>query len=671
MRNRAFLLVVALCVLTAAIEIQAQPGGGFVGGPGGFGGGTGERIEPKDLTFELGVAEIPDRASFEKISYQGPDVMRDGYLANLEFVKFIIENAQADNVNVYFMNTENFRAHPHFMGAVGIRGGFGRGRRGASEAEEAKPGKIMRGALTYLPRLKAPDGSAGLYTMDFQPNDSYSFEEIKYARDTLTGKMPLLKGKTAFHPLAGNMRKYESEKATYAASDVAVHLDEDIYGDIAYLPLNIAESFGRLRVMGNDARPSPREIVICKTLPNQMPRVAGVISEVRQTPLSHVNLRAIQDKVPNAYITSAMQDKTIASLVGKLVHYQVTQQGYKIREASQAEVDAHFDKLRPSSPQSPPRDLSKTKITPLSEIQFADGTSFGVKTANLATMHTFEFPNGTVPDGFGVPFYFYDDFMKRNGLYKVVDQMLSDTEFQTNRDVQTKRLNELRSLIKKGKLSDSQMAELTKIQDSFGAGVSIRCRSSTNNEDLPGFSGAGLYDSFTHHATEGHLSKSIKQVFASLWNFRAFEEREFYRIDHKLAAMGVLLHPNFSDEKANGVAVTDDILYETEGNYYVNIQLGEDLVTNPDEDSSPEEILLGWWKRDGHEVVRHSDQIPEDGQMLKNEQLEDLRSRLARIHGRFRKLYEKSEDEEFAMEIEFKITNDGKLAIKQARPWVF
>ncbi len=49
-----------------------------------------------------------------------------------------------------------------------------------------------------------------------------------------------------------------------------------------------------------------------------------------------------------------------------------------------------------------------------------------------------------------------------------------------------------------------------------------------------------------------------------------------------------------------------------------------------------------------------------------------MRNSLAGIHSRFAKLYKKSKDDElFAMEIEFKITQDGKLVIKQARPWVF
>jgi hypothetical protein len=293
----------------------------------------------------------------------------------------------------------------------------------------------------------------------------------------------------------------------------------------------------------------------------------------------------------------------------------------------------------------------------------------GVKAANVATMRTFGFPEGTVPDGFGVPFYFYDEFMKFNGLYAEAAAILADAAFRESTDVQEKKLADFRKRIKDAKMPDWMMAALSDVQSSFPSGTSIRCRSSTNNEDLPGFSGAGLYDSFTQHPDEGHLSKSIKQVYASLWNFRAFEEREFYRIDHFAAAMGVLVHPNFSDEQANGVAVSKDPLYQSQGNYYVNTQLGEDLVTNPEALSVPEEVLLAS-TGNGSTLIRPSNLVPDGVRLLKTEHLNQLRTYVGTIHRSFRTLYKVPTPADFAMEIEFKVTKDGKVAVKQARPWV-
>ena len=52
-------------------------------------------------------------------------------------------------------------------------------------------------------------------------------------------------------------------------------------------------------------------------------------------------------------------------------------------------------------------------------------------------------------------------------------------------------------------------------------------------------------------------------------------------------------------------------------------------------------------------------------------QLRHLRDYLTVIHDHFKGLYNPGSGEPFAMEIEFKITSEDVLAIKQARPWVF
>jgi hypothetical protein len=614
------------------------------------------RIPPEKLDLKDGVAAIPDWETFEKLSYLGPQVMVDTHLADWKFVKFQIEDVGKGEPIIYFINTKTHRGHPMFMREIGIQRGDG----------------SMRGVLVYRPLKKSPDGQPGMFTFEYEPFDTYPFDRIKLSHDLLVAKMPILKGKLGYYPMPRARPVYFEEKELYDAAEFPVVLDEDLVSDIGYLPLNAAESFGRLRLMETGELPSSRDVVIYRTLPNEMPRVAGVITAVRQTPLSHVNLRAIQDGVPNAFITGAAENEAITSLIGKFVYYKVTANGFELREASAGEVDEHFAAIRPAKPQSPKRDLSVKEIRPLDEIGFGDSAVFGVKTTNLATLHTLDFPDGTVPSGFAVPFHFYDAFMKHNGLYDKARAMLGSESFKKNRAEQVKRLEAFRKQIEAAGMPDWMTERLAKLQRSFAGGQGIRCRSSTNNEDLPGFSGAGLYDSFTHKPDEGHLAKSVKQVYASLWNFRAFEEREFYRIDHFSTAMGVLVHPNFSGELANGVAVTDDILYQTKGNYYLNTQVGEDLVTNPDADSVPEELLLNWWRPSEHKVMRRSSLAKGDELLLSENQLVQMNEFLGKIHSRFAKLYGKSlDDKKFAMEIEYKVSKNGVLAIKQARPWVY
>ena len=262
--------------------------------------------------------------------------------------------------------------------------------------------------------------------------------------------------------------------------------------------------------------------------------------------------------------------------------------------------------------------------------------------------------------------------MKHNGLYDDIREMLADADFQTDYDTKADELKKLRKKIKKAETPEWIDTALTAMHASFPEGTSLRYRSSTNNEDLPGFNGAGLYDSKTQHpeeTVEDGISKSLKQVYASLWNFRAFIERDFHRVDHLAAAMGVLVHPNYSDEQVNGVAVSVDPAYGTEGTYYVNSQIGEDLVTNPEAHSAPEEVLL--FPDGTFAFVALSNKVPLGELLMTDDQLALLRRRLAAVHEKFADLYGVEDDARFAMEVEFKITRDNLLAIKQARPWIF
>jgi phosphoenolpyruvate synthase/pyruvate phosphate dikinase len=68
-------------------------------------------------------------------------------------------------------------------------------------------------------------------------------------------------------------------------------------------------------------------------------------------------------------------------------------------------------------------------------------------------------------------------------------------------------------------------------------------RSSCNAEDLDNYPGAGLYDSFGGINPDNleQLGKYIKEVWASVWNDRAYWDRKYNGIDHKKVFMAVLV----------------------------------------------------------------------------------------------------------------------------------
>ena len=594
------------------------------------------------IDFKDGLVAVPDRATFDALA------------ARQRFLKFIIFDIDTDRPGIYFINTTTHTLHNTFLDTVGL-----------------KRSEVILGHMVYQAELVAPDGSRGVYYYwGVGPSEPFSSAARTY---TVTAAgMPLLNDNLAFYLVSGALPFLQSDLPSYRASRINLVFTEDISVGIRYAALNPGEGYGRLRVMGPGQRPNPRDIVLYEALPNELPRVAGILSTVLQTPLSHVNLRAVQDAIPNAFVRGALDDSSIASLVDSYVHYEVTEEWYSIRAATKAEVDAHYASSRPTRPQTPQRDLSVREITPLSEIGFDDWEAFGVKAANVAVLGTLGFPEGTVPDGFAIPFYFYDEFMKHNKFYTRIQTMLDGEEFRTNFDTQEAKLKKLRKDIEDAETPQWIIEALTTMNESFAQGVNRRYRSSTNNEDLPGFSGAGLYDSKSQKPSEDgkDLAKSLKEVYASLWNFRAFIERDFNRIDHLAAAMGILVHPSYQDELVNGVAVSFDPFSSRDDNYYyVNSQVGEDLVTNPEPHSVPEEILL---EEGGRYNVLATSNLVKPGKLLMSAaQVSQLREHLEVIHDHFKGLYNPGPGEQFAMEIEFKITSDNILAIKQARPWVF
>jgi len=608
------------------------------------------------IPFIDGSASIPSREVYTELAEVSENIPWAPFLNDQEFVKFAIVNQSSDEPEVYFINSKTHYIHADFLETINVDQ-FG--------------DDVTTGEVVYNPNIVMPNGVVGRYTFNYSFGSASTFENTRQTYELLAASMPFLQNNLQ-HFISSNSEQTFNDlhREDYEGSRITVVLESEVFAEVDFIPLNKAEGYGFFRKMDLDETPGSRDVVLYDALPNSLPRVGGIITSVIQTPLSHVNLRAIQDNVPNAYIRDPLAVDSIANLVGKYIYYTVDDDRYHMREATLDEVNDWFEKLRPTEPQIPQRDLSQTEILPLDEITFEMSSIFGAKCTNVATMRKFGFPEGTIPNGFGVPFYFYDEFMKYNDFYDRIDEMIVDPEFVNDLETRIDMLKDFRDDIKDADMPQWMLDALEEMHDSFPEGQSIRCRSSTNNEDLPGFSGAGLYTSKTQHPDEGHIKKSIKQVYASMWNFRAFEERDFSRVDHKIAAMGVLCHPNFKDEKSNGVGVTLDPIYNTDSTFYINTQVGEALITNPEANEIPEEILLHQNANRGYSVLRNSNLVPIGELVMDDEYLNQLREYMQVIHDEFAILYNVVGAEGFGMDIEYKVTVDNQLAIKQARPWV-
>src|SRR5690606_19371794 len=124
------------------------------------------------------------------------------------------------------------------------------------------------------------------------------------------------------------------------------------------------------------------------------------------------------------------------------------------------------------------------------------------------------------------------------------------------------KLERLQELIR---AEDSVVEEqlLAKLVEAFdtrraaeGLPLRLKLRSSTNAEDLANFNGAGLYSSESYKPEKkgkeleraekiAELKRALKVVWASIWNLRAYEEREYFKIPHDQVMMGVQVNPSF------------------------------------------------------------------------------------------------------------------------------
>lgn len=635
--------------------------------------------EQVDFALQIGCWE-----DFVKVASQPLDASIPGALS----VKTGID--RLDGNSLWFQNSELYPIHWDF--ARIFRSGNGLPYVGDLAAfnttEYYSPDRrFILGAVSFY---EGP----GVFTYEISPYDTADVEMLTLAYRSIRDNSYFGKD-LYFHPTSTAVEQLLDT----LPEDVKVITTDELFAGIEYQPYNLGLTTGILRFRSAeevDGTYTPyRELVVLDGVPNDISITAGIVTGDFQTPLAHINVLSINRGTPNMGLKDAQLHPDLLALKDKWVELDVGPFEWTIREITEAEAEAWWEENKPDPLTVPEIDPTTTDLRNVEDIVI-DGedlkeqvelglTRFGSKGTNYAALYDIGAEVPMQEDGFVIPFYYYQQHMQTNGLQDELVAMLG-SENWSDPAYRAAELEAFKIRIIEAPIDPTFLAELiTKIEADFPQDTDARFRSSTNAEDLGTFTGAGIYNSQTGDpdlgtidtpGVEDTVAWAVKAAWSNLWNPRAYEEREYYSIDQLKVGMALLTTPNFPEEEANGVAITNNIFDTTglEPALYVNVQVGDNEVVQPELGLIPD-AYLHFFLLPGSPVtyISHSNLLPPGQTVLNNNQINNLGIALNAIHNYFRPVY--GDVSWYGMDVEFKFddkNNPGEepeLFVKQARPF--
>jgi pyruvate, water dikinase len=690
----------------------------------------GDELEPLDPEVAF-VNELRSRADLEVLS--APLLSASvKYLARIEGKDALGPLEEA----CYFQNMNRYPWHLQFLQSfMALRAATLDSYRGWVLQPGTR--RMWGGSVRSWPEIEHPKtGARGVITYDvYSEPGGLDVDDIASVDERLDGCIAFARNQLVFVPTAPDQEGLVRMRADeLALRGIATLLPSDLIGELEHVAYSEGEGYGYLRVVARDEpldTYGPRDVVVVTSAPNDISVVAGLVTMNPQNELGHVNLRLDEKGIPNAAVPDIYQASWLTGLDTRLVHIEVSEEAISVTAAELADAEAFWAAHRPKV-RMPSADLEVTELHSLRELRASDSSAYGSKAANLGELtHVLSAPHR--PDGFGVPLSRYRDFAASEPVKAAIDALLQAPGLRTDAAFKRAALDDLRSAIKAAPLDPAFLTALqSAIEAEFGeAGHTtyLRFRSSTNVEDLDAFTGAGLYDSRSGcladdldddalgpshclkddklEALETQLARrmaeleqhpdrtwlapiiediaedlseekpiagAVRKVFASLWNERAFDEREYYGIDQRAAYMGLAVHPAYALEQINAVAVSNLALDDGAPLYRVNSQVGELSVVRPEDPTAIAELLT--FRRAGTppeatdiEVQLASSLVPEGDEVWPRDKLLALSQLLFTVHDHFeRAVY--PDISPLSLDFEVKLERTGDVVIKQVRPYL-
>jgi pyruvate,water dikinase len=532
------------------------------------------------------------------------------------------------------------------------------------------------------------------------------------------------------HPDLAALTALLPESLKSLGVDVVSPQDVSVGADAVGLSLGVA--VGRLRVLGAEVEAEhlrADEIVVSPYAPNDIGMVAGLVTAGPQSPHSHANVRLLEDGIPNAWVPGIYDDSRVLALDGQWVELVVAASAVSVTAATPDAIARARAKHSPE-PMVAATDLTRREIVRFEQLGALDSDAYGGKAALLGEL-TRALPVDNRVAGFGIPVVWYEEHFVASRAAALLDQLDLDGDrealergLEGVRDaIKAHPLDPaLLAAVREAAGGLGLPLESTR----------LKFRSSANVEDLPGMRTAGLYDSkggcfgdesgdtgpsrcrsaeeldtlraqvtalkaeraaqkakkdsspegdddwradllenYEGDLTEARpVDAAIRKVWASLWTVRAYEARAFRGVVQRSARMALAVNPSFVLERANAVAVSNLGAGDVVVNRLVS-QVGALSVVEPERpDTVAETIVFGRAESsDGAlspEVLVRSSEVGPGQTVLTEAQLDAAVRLVFQAQDHFHQL---SCDRSVRLELELKLTRDGRLVAKQVDYW--
>jgi rifampicin phosphotransferase len=610
-------------------------------------------VSNAQISVKESVGKIGSRAEFDELARTyDPDTPYA-----LPHVLFVIDRQKGNRI--YFVNTRRYKFHKDFINGTYLS--LEKGKEFFENNYINPNRRFILGTVAFQTPIKK-------WTFEFWEGDLIPGEQIELTSRIINANF--------FESVAFKPNSLRQDDASAILSGVRRVLQNEISKEQAYEPLNINKGLGRIHIiekLDDHVEIGFNEILILKEVPVSLPPVAGIITTTPSTPLSHINLLAKSWGIPNAYIKNA--DQLFKEFDTRWVSFEARRDNYSIKLADNSQLDEYQKRLAARLDLMRPRfNLKIKKLADLSQQRAGSVVAYGAKSANLGEVMNARLQGIYVPGGFTIPFSYYDQFVRENGFDTEILALLDDQKFVHDPSYRREKLNELRNQIQAGKFDPQLRTELIeKVKREF-PDKGLFVRSSTNSEDLPNFNGAGLYTTVPNVKGEQKLIDAIKTVWASVWNFEAYEARERAGIDHTKVFMAVLIQEGINSDSSGVMITTDPYNSGKNGAIYISAKRGlgikvvegekiaEQILFRPQSNAvqiltrSAEDSLLTFDENGGVKEVP----ISGDRNVLTDEVIR----RLVRAGTGIKRIFRnKDQDIEWAYQ-------HGRIYIVQSRPYI-